>query len=479
MLSLRKQIIRFAPAACALLLLSSCATYNQQVSGYYSHFLQGDYEKASASLESNKLLGIKRNQLLYLLEKGRMEHLRKNFEASNRFFNEADRLMEGSRGTAGDLALSTLLNPMMETYRGEDFEKYMVHYYKAVNYLMLDRPDEALVEARRISLRTYAQEDARGSNGKKYAQDAFSFMLQGLIYEKNKDINNAFIAYRNAADLYLKHNMQYYGVSMPEQLKKDLLRTAWQMGFQDEYERYERALAYTLKPEDRQSGPELVLFWENGRAPVKEEENLMFFLSREGGSFFFTDRSSGLRVPFDHSFVSADDSRLSNLNLIRAALPRYQAQPLLYPTALVLVDSQTFALEPAQSIADLAQETLRERRLKDLSKTLSRIVVSKLTEMAVQPKDKPKDREETKEERKERRNKELLATGLKLFNFAKEKADTRNWQSLPHSIYYTRIPLKAQGPQTVSVQLKGQGPARNYSLQVEPAGMQFRNLCTL
>ena len=159
MLQLTSHKLRFAPAVLALLLLASCATYNQQVEGYYEHYRQGDYARASTALDGNKLLSKRRNHLLYLLEKGRMEHLLQHYEASNRFFNEADQIMEdGGKSTAGDFAVAALLNPMMETYRGEDFEKYMVHYYKALNYLMLNQPGEALVEARRISLRSYAQD---------------------------------------------------------------------------------------------------------------------------------------------------------------------------------------------------------------------------------------------------------------------------------------------------------------------------------
>lgn len=44
--------------------------------------------------------------------------------------------------------------------------------------------------------------------------------LQGIIYEMGGDINNAFIAYRNAADVYLQSNDTYYGVELPGQLKK-------------------------------------------------------------------------------------------------------------------------------------------------------------------------------------------------------------------------------------------------------------------
>ncbi|RYZ22260.1 MAG: hypothetical protein EOO16_09810 [Chitinophagaceae bacterium] len=467
--------LRFAPAVFGLLLLGSCATYNQQVSGYYQHYRQGDYARASAALDDSKLLKKRRNHLLYLLEKGRMEHLLHHYEASNRYFNEADNLMEDGRNTIGDVALSTLLNPMMETYQGEDFEKYMVHYYKALNYLMLNQPAEALVEARRISLRAYAQDDVKGKN--KYAEDAFSFMLQGLIYEKNRDINNAFIAYRNAADLYIEHGGSYYGVAMPEQLKKDLLRSADRLGFVDQVQAYERKLGYSLKPEDRVAGAELVLFWENGTAPVKEEENLTFAIVNDGGNFFFTNSRFNTRIPFDASF-STGNARLTDLSFIRAAIPRYELQPLLYGSAEVMADSTRFALEPAQSINDLAQETLRERRLKDLSKTLSRIAVGKLAELAAAPKKKEEGKEETEKEKKDRNRQELLATGIKLFNFAKEKADTRNWQSLPAGIAYTRIPLRAD-KQTITVSVRGRGGERSYTLNVDAAsGLSFRNLST-
>ena len=39
---------------------------------------------------------------------------------------------------------------------------------------------------------------------------------------------------------------------------------------------------------------------------------------------------------------------------------------------------------------------------------------------------------------------------LGLLNAATEKADTRSWQTLPHGIYYTRVPLKS-GENTVKL----------------------------
>ncbi len=331
----------------------------------------------------------------------------------------------------------------MQHYKSEDFEKYMVHYYKAINYLQLGQPEEALVEARRITLRSNAQEDEKGTSPR-YTSDAFAYMLQGLVYEKNRDINNAFIAYRNAADLYLGHKGNYYGIEMPLQLKKDLLRTAYLNGFTDELERYEQLC--NLKYGGESGGDELILFWENGLAPIKKEQNLFFSLTDEGsGGLLFVDASGSFRIPF--SVGEGDRKNLKALQAIRIAIPAYEQQNLQYREATLLHNDTLLHIEAAQNINNLALATLRQRMVKELTLTLSRVAVKKLAEIAAMPKD---DDEKASKE-KARKG---LALGIKLFAFASEKADTRNWQSLPHSIHYTRVPLQ-QGTNQLSLKLEG------------------------
>ena len=458
-------------------LLPSCSSYNNQVADYYTNLRQGNYTHAAKALDENKLLKKNRNRLLYLLERGKVCHLLQQYDSSNRYFNEADQLMEDARTSAKDIALGTLLNPMMQTYRGEDFEKYLVHYYKAMNYLQLGQPDEAMVEARRISLRSYAQEDKTG-NKNHYSDDAFSFILQGMIYEKSADINNAFIAYRNAVDVFIKNNGSYYGITMPDQLKKDVLRTAYQNGFMDEVGRYEKLLNTTFNKEESAEGGELVLFWENGSAPVKQQQDIFFSLFKDAsGGFFFADGGGLYNVPFDFSSgYNRDNIKLEDLRSFRVALPRYQALPLYYSGAGLQTNNTSYILEPAESINTLAFSTLQERMFKELSSTLTRLAIKKLAEAAARPKEKKETDSEKEKKKKDRQ--EAFALGLQLFNFASEKADTRNWQSLPHTIYYTRIPLKkglnevilqVNGPSSKAVQFSIQGNGR----------LQFQNICTL
>jgi hypothetical protein len=58
----------------------------------------------------------------------------------------------------------------------------------------------------------------------------------GIIYQSAKDYNNAFIAYRNALEVYENDYARMFGMRPPEQLRKDLLNAAWRTGFTDEFE---------------------------------------------------------------------------------------------------------------------------------------------------------------------------------------------------------------------------------------------------
>jgi hypothetical protein len=467
-----KYFSRSLAMIAAIATLASCATYNHRIGSYYTEMVNGNYDAASASLEKNKLLKAKRNRLLFLLEKGKLAHLMKAYDSSNYYFNEADLYMEDAHTTAGDVALGTLLNPMMQSYKGEAFEKFMIHYYKTLNYLALNQSSEALVEARRISIKNYALQDKTNDNANRYSDDAFSLILQGLIYERNGDVNNAFISYRNAADIYLKNNNAWYGVDMPGQLKNDLLRTAYLNGFTAELERYEILLGQKYVPAEAGSGGEVIVFWENGLAPVKKEMNFIFALNKDQfGTFAFVDQSGSFIIPFDFSTgVKADDLKIEDLRSLRVAFPRYEEQPVFYSGASINVNNRQYNLEKAENINALAFATLNERFIKEMSLALSRLAVKKLAEIAARPKEDAKNKNE----------KEALAFAIQAFALVSEKADTRNWQSLPHTIYYSRVPL-SPGTNLLKFNTSVPGKAGEATdLAVEGNGsLQFRNLSSL
>jgi hypothetical protein len=432
--------------------LFSCATYNTKLAGYYNSVAQTDYYRAKSLLEQNGFLQQDRNRLLYLMEKGKIYHLLGSYDSSNLYLNLADNFIEQKRKTTGDVIVSNLLNPMMQTYLGEDYERFLLHYYKALNYLYKGQTDEALVEARRISLSTQAQQDKFKPNADRYTEDAFVLMVQGMIYEAAGETNNAFISYRNATDLFLSaKGPNYYGVKMPEQLKNDLFRTADRMGFTDEIDLYQRKLNRTYTKSESAEGGELILFIERGMAPEKTEQNFVLMQNGNGnGVFLFNSQYGSFNVPFDFTAarMSPSSSSLNEFRTVRVAVPSYVPKPYSNAPAVVTLNGTAYKSELAEDINTLAPEILKERILKEVTSALTRQLVKKLTEAgaAAAAKELVKNNSKEKDENKKKRNADAaaLTAGLlvNIFNTATEKADTRNWQSLPAQIQYVRIPLQ-------------------------------------
>jgi len=461
-------------------MLQSCATYYQRIQHYHAGLAAGNFSKANDDLDKIGLLKTDRNRVLYLMEKGRTLHLMQQYDSSNRYLNEADLAIEDSRKTAKDFLAAQLLNPMLSKYQPEDFETFMLHYYKALNYCYLGDMEAALVEVRRISLQTNRQEDKNIGKEGKYNGDAFAMMLQAVVYEKANDINNAFIAYRNAADVFINNGSEYYGVKIPLQLKRDLLRTASRMGFSAELERYERLFDLKYTPAPAPEGGEAVIFWESGMAPVKDQQTIQFNIVANGGNYFFRDNSGFYNYPFDNTIQGYNSNlRLSDIQMFAVALPKYVPQPMLYTSGAVSLSGASYSFEKAENISVLAEKTLQQRFGKELAAALSRMALKKLTELAVTPKRNDKQNK-TKKEKNEEAARELLALGVKIFNRATEKADTRNWQSLPGAIFYTRIPLD-RGVNTLTIATQGSGGQKKEQLVVLEGkpGIQFYSLYSL
>ncbi len=433
--------------------------------------MQGNYHKADKELEANKLLKAGRNKPLYMLEKGRLAHLQGAYDTSNYFFNEFDRMMEEQGRNPADVAVGLLVNPMMQQYKPEPFERIMIHYFKALNYLYLNQPDEAIVEARRITLQNQQIGDNVGNKDKRYSKDAFSLMLQGLIYETSGDVNNAFIAYRNSAEVYLRDTsgQKYYGVELPMQLKKDVLRTAYQNGFTDELMRFERLFGMKYKHAKPADGGELVVFFENGMAPVKEQQDFFFSLTKGLSGFYFVD-SGGNEIPFDASMSFGEDSNLGSLNTLHVAFPKFVARPLVYHSIRISGGLDTLKAEKVEDITSLAQAIQKQRFAKEMSASLSRLAVKKAAQYVVKGKEGAKNKE----------LREGLSSLIDIYAAASEKADTRNWQTLPSEIYYVRLPLK-KGENKVEINLNGkQGQSENKSFTVNGSGgLVFLNYASL
>jgi hypothetical protein len=476
MTHIRRNIFRASFFLGLMLFLLGCSSYNDMIASYYRQISDGNYSEALKELDKNKLLQKPRNKLLFLMEKGKTSHLAGDYENSNQYFNEADQMLENGLGGAMDAVVGTLVNPMTQRYKGEDFEKFMIHYYKALNYVYLNKTEDAIVEARRITLQSQEQGDKFNDKDTRYSKDAFSLMLQGFIYEHDGDVNNAFIAYRNATEVYLKSKDQtYYGITMPDELKQDVLRMADLNGFAAELSRFEELFGVKYQRRVAPEGGELIFFWENGLAPVKQQEELFFSLIKGStGDLFFTNLGGTIIIPFDYGYNNSGFS-LEGIESLRVTYPKYVARKPYYSSATLSNGKQTVSFERAEDINELAFKTLDQRFMKEMGKVLTRLAVKKSAEYVLR-----KSAKGNGKDGKDNTLLEGLGIGMQLYSLLSEKADTRNWQSLPANISYTRIPLQ-KGNNSVTLQLKSAG-GNDETKTIEITGtgrLQFYNYSTL
>ena len=423
------------------LLLSACASYYRMNEKFNRSFEMGDLEQAEKVLAGDKKAPEGKAQLLYYLNWGVVASMQGRFEESNTLLEKAYEVGEDLRNNYWNVATSFLVNPMVAYYTGEDHELLLLHYYKALNYLQLGDTQAALVECRRMNnkLNKFSnQYQELSSNKTKYHRDAFIHNLMGIIYEADRDYNNAFIAYRNAVDIYQEDYLPLFGLDAPQQLQQDLLRSAHRMGFTNELQRYEKLLGTSYQPKEQANG-ELVFFWNNGLGPVKSEWGINFAVVRgQGGVVLFENEELDWSLPFllDKE-EDYEEKGLNQLELIRVAFPKYTERKPYFTQARLQTSSGAFQpLELAEDVNSIAFQSLQQRMFKEFSTSLLRVALKKSAEYGV--------REENED----------LGAIIGLVNAFTERADTRNWQTIPHSISYTRMPLP-EGEQSVQLQLSG------------------------
>ena len=433
-----------------VLCVSSCVSYYVKYEKFNSNFEQGRFEVADAVLASNTKESSKKSRLLYFLNRGVVNSYIGNYDASNEFFEQAYNVSEQQSVNPLDEGLSFLLNPKVVEYRGETFEVLLINYYKALNYLKLGKYDEALVECKRMDIRLNKLSDKFTSDAK-YKKDAFVHLLMGVIYDINGDYNNAFIAYRNALDIYENDYLAKFATPAPEQLKKDILRTAYLIGFMDDVRLYEEKFKMKYKSTSTKEQGEMLVLWHNGLGPVKQEWSINFAIVETGNGYLnFVNLDLGIIIPVYVGNDSKQHNQIKDLQIIRMALPRYVERPLTYSSATITTsEGIEYPIELAENVNEIAFKSLNDRFLKDLGKALLRLALKKVAEL----------------ELRQQSSEAGLALGL--FNAISEQADTRNWQSLPHDIRYARIHLP-EGKQDAKIHMQGaQGSSMSMPLSVD------------
>ncbi len=255
--------IRISNILCIIIVFSyaACTTsYNELIKKTETTFYKGKYKEAAR--EFLPLINEESNdQLLFMMECGLMLHAAGDFENSNKVLLGAAELADKIATSISKQAAALLLNETKTNYKGEDFERVLIHMYLGINFLMLNKADEARVEFKKVNdlLR-----DINVSGGKKYKQNIMAKYLTAVAFEIIADMDNddsdrefAYIEYKQIHKLAPKLAL----------VQRDLQNLSRKLGDREDYNKWVKK--FKKKYRVPKNSGELIMFYQAGQGAVK------------------------------------------------------------------------------------------------------------------------------------------------------------------------------------------------------------------
>lgn len=391
--------------------------------------------QADKSFNELKDKGSGPNHTLDVLESARLAQLAKLYAKSKSSFKQAFALFNAEDNKAkldlsdgGSLLGSFAINDNALPYKPEAYERILSYHYQSLNYLSEADLQGALVEVRRaneeqvIALDAHQKELAKAeqeaseaelspdlnsyedrmretfiaaSKVKNSFQNAYTFYYSGAVREAAGELNGAYIDYKKALEIYPENDY----------IQQDVWRLAERLNMNVDLERFQGLIG----KENRQAGPkqgqgEIIVFYEEGFIPPKEEVSLPFSSYEKIYSFAFP----------------------AYLSPWRGSMP-------------IKIGSTERYLGHSSEIVDLhalAAKALEEGAFKRLLRQMIRVNT------------KARIQREAANANSGESNVMLGQFFANAYTLVSERADLRSWLSLPNKVQIARFPLEA-GSQTI------------------------------
>jgi hypothetical protein len=426
-------------AVLAFVLLAGCGPSINRYLLIEASLRAHDPKGADAIVQRSEKEYGEKSRLLYGMDRGMTLQLAGDYQQSNAVLEQAeeelDRLYTRKIRTE---TLAFMTNDTALPYEGDPYEQVLINVLKAVNYAVSGQWQDALVEARRIDHRLNVLSD-RTQEKNAYREDGFARYLSGILYESTGDVNNAFIAYRNAYETF-EATRAWSHTAVPSQLREDLLRTAEALHFIQELAEYQHVFPSTRWETSQalQHLAQIVVISYNGRAPRKEDQFLDLPISLDALQLVLLNR--GFSQANQHANRAVDTVLYGfNGRVVRVALPRLIPQKTHVPvdTVNLIPDNGTrvtLNTELVHNVTALAEKALSERMAGITVKALARAATKfALAEGAT--------RGAQQAAGKDAGPWVGLLVGLltKSLAVASEEADKRSWQTLPDEIHLARV----------------------------------------
>jgi hypothetical protein len=424
--------VRSAVLLLGVLALSGCATYSSSFGVVQRNLATQDYDAALQTLE--KQADTKTDRVLYLLNKGMVLRMKRDFTGSNVALEAAKTEMNRLYAeSVSENALSFIVNDATVSYAGDDYEQVLVHLYKALNYLELGQLNEARVEALQVDIKL--RELGENIPDSQFTEDALSRYLTGMIYEELGEWSDAMIAYRKAYQAYQKYQT-HYATAIPGMLKQDLIRLATRQGLKKEAAGYRKAFDMPAT-RDEEAAPEqageLVFVLNNGLAPVKRER-IVGATGPAPSVVMGTNKNKQVRqaVPV----------------MVNIALPYYETRTTAVQKARISIAGKQTETQLMEDVDAIARASLDARMPAITARSIARAVSKVAIQRSVDRAAKNGNNDLAVE---------MLGSLLvRVAAIATERADTRSWMTLPANVQLAKLSVPP-GSYSVTVELLDDG----------------------
>ncbi|MCL2156345.1 MAG: hypothetical protein FWH53_11835, partial [Leptospirales bacterium] len=420
----------------------SCSTksYDKEMMASEELFYNGQYLEAARLLLPNVNKAGK-DEFLFMMECGLMLHTSGDYETSNKILLQAGKLAKITPISITQQAGSFLTNDTKTNYRGEDFEKVLVHMYLGINFLMLNKYDESRVEFLAVNneLAKIKSEDGQAM----YKQNIMAKYLTAIAFEivgeRDKDLRDIEFAYIEYKQIYaLDSNLNI--------VKDDLLRVSKRLGYDEDYNNWRQTFGRSYN-EDPDAG-ELITIFQAGRGAIKKSRGPLLEDKAMGGAIRVSINSVSLKEGLTIGAI------LVTLNNAENPIPKFEKRSNKVNKIRIEAGGKginTIMLEDVEKTAiQNLEDSYNSLYTKVAASIVTKAVASLVAGMAAQALAQKfiGDASVSK----------LIGTvaggGTAVALFSQMKPDLRCWHTLPANFQLGRMMLKP-GTQTVNFVLMG------------------------
>ncbi len=352
-----------------LALFISCGgkNYFEAIKVPEQKFYQGKYKEAARMLlpQVNKK---SKDQLLFQMECGYMLHAGGDYINSNVVLLKAAKIAKVIPTSVSKQVKSLLTNESSSNYKGQDFEKVLVHMYLGINFLKLKKYESARVEFKLVNEEL---SKIRHEGKARYKQNLMAKYLTAIAYEivgeENNDLDDIEYAYKEYEQIHkLDPGLQL--------VHADLQRVSKRLKYMDDFGKWTRKFgAKNLGP---QNTGEIILFFQSGKSAIKKSRGKL--LSDRG-------MNSAIRISLSTTRMRQGVTAAGILIALKTAenpIPRFQRRTDSVQKIRMLVNNRVYETYMMEDIASTAVQNLKDDYQRLQTKVAGSIVVKAVASIA-------------------------------------------------------------------------------------------------